>query len=100
MPPGPTCVFSSITTGKRKGETDERLHHVAVWREAPFYSGEERAALALAEAATRIQDNATGVTDAIWDAAADHFTEEQLNAIILEISLTNFFNRINHVIRE
>jgi len=94
------CIFASITVAAKGGETSERLHHVAAWRETPFYSEQERAALALAEAATRIQDNAPGVTDEIWDAVAGHFTEEQLNALILEISLTNFFNRINHTIRE
>jgi AhpD family alkylhydroperoxidase len=94
------CVFSSITTAKQAGETDERLHHVAVWRETPFFTEEERAALALAEAATRLQDGAPGVTDEIWDAAADHFSEDQLSSIILEIATTNFFNRINRTIRE
>ncbi len=72
-----------------------RLHNAAAWREAPFYTDEERSALALAEAATRLQDGAAGVTDEIWDEAADQFNERQLNAIILEIALTNFFNRIN-----
>jgi AhpD family alkylhydroperoxidase len=94
------CVFASIASAKKAGETDERLHHVAAWRETPFFSDQERAALALAEAATRIQDGAPGVTDEIWEAAAEHFTGEQLNAIVLEIALTNFFNRINHTIRE
>ncbi|MEU3985337.1 carboxymuconolactone decarboxylase family protein [Streptomyces sp. NPDC026672] len=94
------CVFASIDAAKKAGETDERLHNVVAWRETPFYTDEERAALALAEAATRLQDGAPGVTDEIWDAAADHFTEQQLNAIILEIALTNFFNRINRTTRE
>jgi AhpD family alkylhydroperoxidase len=94
------CVFASIASAKKAGEGDERLHSVAAWRETPFFTDEERAPLALAEAATRIQDGAAGVTDEIWEAAADHFTGEQLNAIILEIALTNFFNRINHTIRE
>ncbi|MGW5866437.1 carboxymuconolactone decarboxylase family protein [Streptomyces sp. NPDC055239] len=94
------CIFASVQSAKKAGETDERLHHVVAWRETPFYTDEERAALALAEAATRIQDGAPGVTDGIWDAAADHFSEEQLGAITLEIALTNFFNRINHTLRE
>ncbi|MBF9070717.1 carboxymuconolactone decarboxylase family protein [Streptacidiphilus fuscans] len=94
------CVYSGVRSAKRAGETDERLHSVAAWRETPFFTDEERAALALTEAATRIQDGAPGVTDAIWDDAADHFTEEQLSAITLEIAMTNFFNRINHTIRE
>ncbi|MER7208205.1 carboxymuconolactone decarboxylase family protein [Streptosporangium sp. NPDC000239] len=94
------CVFASVASAKKAGETDERLHHVVAWRETSFFTDEERAALALAEAATRIQDGAPGVTDEIWDHAADHFTGEQLNAITMEIALTNFFNRINHTIRE
>ncbi|MFF4413673.1 carboxymuconolactone decarboxylase family protein [Streptosporangium sp. NPDC001559] len=94
------CVFASVTSAKKAGETDERLHHVVAWRETSFFTDEERAALALAEAATRIQDGAPGVTDEIWDGAADHFTGDQLNAITMEIALTNFFNRINHTIRE
>lgn len=94
------CVFASVESGRKAGETDQRLHHVVAWRETPFYTEEERAALALAEAATRIQDGAPGVTDEVWDAAADHFSEEQLGAIILEIALTNFFNRLNSTVRE
>ncbi|MEU7881491.1 carboxymuconolactone decarboxylase family protein [Microbispora bryophytorum] len=94
------CVFAGVQTAKKHGETDERLHNVVAWREAPFFTEEERAALALTEAATRIQDGAPGVTDEIWDAAADHFDEKQMSAIILNIALTNFFNRINHTIRE
>jgi AhpD family alkylhydroperoxidase len=94
------CVYAGIASAKKQGETEERLHMVAAWREAPFYTDEERAALALAEAATRIQDNAPGVTDEIWDAAATYFDERQLSAIILHVAITNLFNRVNHTIRE
>ncbi|ATL25122.1 carboxymuconolactone decarboxylase family protein [Streptomyces formicae] len=94
------CVFASIDSAKKAGETEERLHNVVTWRDTPFFSDEERAALELTEAATRLQDGAAGVTDEIWDAAADHFDEDQLSAIILEIATTNFFNRINRTIRE
>ncbi|MFF8315685.1 carboxymuconolactone decarboxylase family protein [Streptomyces bobili] len=94
------CVFATIQSAKKAGETDERLHHVVAWRDTPFYTEEERAALALAEAATRLQDGAAGVTDEIWDSAADHFSEEQLGAITLEIAITNFFNRINRTVGE
>jgi AhpD family alkylhydroperoxidase len=94
------CVFATTQSAKQAGETDERLHNVVAWRETPFYTEEERAALALTEAATRLQDGAPGVTDEIWDAAADHFSEEQLGAITLEIAMTNFFNRINRTVRE
>ncbi|MEU6995751.1 carboxymuconolactone decarboxylase family protein [Streptomyces sp. NPDC046465] len=94
------CVFASIEAARKAGETEERLHNVVAWRETPFFTDEERAALELTEAATRIQDGAPGVTDEIWDSVADQFTEEQLGAIILEIAVTNFFNRINRTIRE
>jgi AhpD family alkylhydroperoxidase len=94
------CVFAGVQSAQKLGETEERLHNVVTWRETPFFTEQERAALALTEAATRIQDGAPGVTDEIWDAAADHFDEQQLSAIILNIAITNFFNRINRTIRE
>jgi AhpD family alkylhydroperoxidase len=94
------CVDGGAKTARKAGVSDERLATVAAWREAPYFTEEERAALALTEAATRIQDGAPGVTDEIWDAAAAHFDERQLSAINLEIALTNFFNRINRTIRE
>ncbi|MEU3353626.1 carboxymuconolactone decarboxylase family protein [Streptomyces sp. NPDC037389] len=95
------CVYGGIASAKKAGETDERLHQVAAWREAPFFSDAERAALALAEAATRIADRSgKAVPDEIWDEAADHFDEKQLSAIILMVATTNFFNRINTTIEE
>jgi AhpD family alkylhydroperoxidase len=94
------CVFAGIASAKQHGETDERLHNVVTWRETPFFTEEERAALALTEAATRIQDGAPGVTDEIWDAAAAHFDDKQLSSITLNIAMTNFFNTINRTVRE
>jgi AhpD family alkylhydroperoxidase len=94
------CVYAGVAEGKKAGETDERLHNVAAWREAPFYTDAERAALALTEGATRLQDGAEGVTDEIWEEVDAHFTEEQIGAINLEIALTNFFNRINRTVKE
>ncbi|KUL64001.1 carboxymuconolactone decarboxylase family protein [Streptomyces sp. NRRL S-1521] len=94
------CVHAGVAGGKKAGDTDERLHNVAAWREAPFYTDAERAALALADGATRLQDGAEGVTDEIWAEATVHFTEEQIGAINLEIALTNFFNRLNRTIKE
>ncbi|WP_375373216.1 alkylhydroperoxidase [Streptomyces sp. CAI 127] len=70
------------------------------WREAPFYTDAERAAPALTEAATRMQDGTKGVTDEIREEANTHSTEEQTGAINLETALTNFFNRINRTIKE
>jgi AhpD family alkylhydroperoxidase len=94
------CVFAGVASAKERGETEERLHNVVTWRETPFFTEEERAALALTEAATRIQDGAPGVTDEIWDAAAAHFDDKQLSSITLNIAMTNFFNTINRTVRE
>ena len=94
------CTYAGVQAAKRQGETDDRLHSVVTWRETPFFTEPERAALALTEAATRIQDGQPGVTDEIWAAAARHFDERQLSAIVTHIALTGFFNRINRAIRE
>ena len=94
------CVDMHSRELKAAGEPDARINTVAAWRETPYFTDGERAALALTEAATRIQDGAPGVTDEIWDAAAAHFDERQLSAIVTHIALTGFFNRINRAIRE
>ena len=94
------CTYAGVRNAKRQGETDDRLHSVVTWRETPFFTEAERAALALTEAATRIQDGQPGVTDEIWAAAAAHFDEKQLSALVTHIALTGFFNRINRAIRE
>ena len=94
------CIYGGVKSAQKAGETDERLHQVVAWRESALFTDAERAALALTEAATRLADRPDAVTDEIWDAAADHFDEQQLAAIILMISLTNMFNRINTTVRE
>lgn len=85
---------------KKAGQTAQRLWSVAAWRESPYFSDAERAALALTEAATRLSDRADAVPDEIWNQAAQHYDEEGLAAVILMIAITNFFNRINATIRE
>src|SRR5438874_6652195 len=61
------CVDMHPKLAKKAGETDERLFAVAAWRETPYFSDGERAALALTEALTRISDRADAVPDAIWN---------------------------------
>ena len=85
---------------KKAGETDERLFAVAAWREAPFFTDAERAALALTEAATRLSDRADPVPDEIWDEAAKHYDERALAALLLSIATTNVFNRLNVTTRQ
>ena len=94
------CVDSGARGAKKAGETDERLFAVVAWREAPYFTDAERAALALTEAATRLADRADPVPDEIWDAAAAHYDEQGLAAIVLMIALTNLFNRINATTRQ
>lgn len=94
------CVFAGIAAAKKHGETDERLHQVAAWRESDLFTDAERGALALAEAATRLADQTDAVPDDVWDAAVAHYDEQQVAAVVLMIALTNFFNRINTTIRE
>ncbi len=80
---------------KKGGESDARLMTLAGWRDAPYFNDAERAALALAEALTRVADQANAVSDEIWNEAARHFGEKELAALVLEIGVTNTFNRLN-----
>jgi alkylhydroperoxidase family enzyme len=73
---------------------------VAAWREAPYFTGAERAALALTEAVTRLSDRADPVPDEIWDEAARHYDERGLAALLLMIATTNVFNRLNVATRQ
>jgi AhpD family alkylhydroperoxidase len=94
------CVDLGVRGARKHGETDERLFAVAAWRDTDLFTDAERAALALAEHATRLSDRSDPVPDAIWDAAAKHFSEPQLAAIVLWIAVSNFFNRINVTTRQ
>jgi AhpD family alkylhydroperoxidase len=90
-----SCVDAGSRQAKKAGETDERLFSVATWRDAPYFNDAERAALALAEAVTRLSDRVDPVPDEIWDEAARHYDEQGLAALLLSIATTNVFNRLN-----
>lgn len=94
------CVDSGAKTARKAGVSDERLATVAAWRETPYFTDAERAALALAEAATRLADRPEPVSDEVWNAAADHFDEKGMAAIVLMIGVTNMFNRLNATTRQ
>jgi AhpD family alkylhydroperoxidase len=94
------CVDSGARSAKKAGETDERLFAVAAWREAPYFTDAERAALALTEAVTRLAARADPVPDEIWDEASRHYDEKGLAALILMIATTNLFNRLNATTRQ
>jgi AhpD family alkylhydroperoxidase len=94
------CVEMHARELREAGESDQRIFTVAAWREAPWFTEPERAALALTEAATRIADNPDPVPDAIWDDAARHFDEEALAALLIEIAAINVWNRLNASVRQ
>jgi AhpD family alkylhydroperoxidase len=89
------CVDMGSRELKKAGETDDRLFSVAAWREAPYFTEAERAALALAEAVTRLSDRSDPVPEETWNAATLHYDEKALAALILWIATTNLFNRVN-----
>ena len=94
------CVDMHPKLAKKAGETDERLFAVAAWRETPYFSDSERAALALTEALTRLSDRADAVPDAIWNEADKNFDEAELAALILGIANINVWNRLNVAVRQ
>lgn len=94
------CVDMHGRELRKAGETDERLFALAAWREAPYYTDAERAALALTEAATRLSDRADAVPDEVWAEAARHYDEKALADLIINIALINFWNRINATTRQ
>jgi AhpD family alkylhydroperoxidase len=89
------CLDMHTRGAKKAGESDQRLFTVAAWRDAPYFSDAERAALALTEAVTRIADRADPVPDDIFDAAAAHFDEPALAALLVHIAMINVWNRLN-----
>lgn len=94
------CVDMHARELKEMGETDERLFAVAAWHEAPYFDDAERAALALTEAATRMSDRSDPVPDEVWREAAQHYDEAALGALVVNIALINFWNRVNVTTRQ
>jgi AhpD family alkylhydroperoxidase len=89
------CVDMHARDLKRAGESDERLFGVAAWRESPYFTDAERAALELTESVTRLADRPDPVSDEVWDEAARHFDEEALGGLVLSIASINVWNRLN-----
>ena len=94
------CVDLGWRQLKKAGETDERLFAISAWRDAPYFTDAERAALALTEAATRVADRSDPVPDGLWNEAAQHFDERELAALTFSIALTNAMNRLNITTRQ
>ncbi len=73
------CVQAGAAGARKAGEREDRLATVAAWREAPYFTDAERAALALAEAVTRLADQPDPVPDEIWNEAARHYDEARIS---------------------
>ena len=94
------CVDGHPRLAKKAGETDERLFAVAAWRDTPYFTDAERAALALTEALTRISDRADPVPDDLWNEVSRHYDETALAMLILAIANINVWNRLNAATRQ
>ena len=94
------CVDAGSRYAQGTGEPVERLFAVAAWRDATLFNEAERAALALAEAVTRLSDRPDPVPDAVWNEAARHYDETALATLLLSIATTNVFNRLNVATRQ
>jgi AhpD family alkylhydroperoxidase len=94
------CVDGHPRLAKKAGETDERLFAVSAWRDTPYFNEAERAALALTEALTRVNDRPDPVPDDIWEEAARQYSEPDLALLILAIANINVWNRLNIATRQ
>ncbi|MGA9748388.1 MAG: carboxymuconolactone decarboxylase family protein [Nocardioides sp.] len=86
------CLDMHSKDARSQGETEQRLYLLSAWREAPIYTRQECAALALTEAVTRIAD--AHVPDDVWEEAALAFTQQELAAVLMAIVTINGWNRI------
>jgi AhpD family alkylhydroperoxidase len=86
------CVDMHTTDARKGGETERRLATVVVWRETPFFTDRERAALEWTEAVTLVSHE--HVPDAVWQAVRPHFSDEELVDLTLLISAINAWNRL------
>jgi AhpD family alkylhydroperoxidase len=94
------CVDLHARDLRKAGESDERMFAVGAWRDAPYFTDAERAALALTEAVTRLSDRADPVPDEVWDEAARHYDEATLSALVVSIATINVWNRVNVATRQ
>jgi AhpD family alkylhydroperoxidase len=94
------CVDMHARELKDAGESDKRIYAVAAWRETPYFTDAERAALALTEAVTRLADRADPVPDDLWNDVARHYDETALAALIVSIAQITVWNRLNATVRQ
>ncbi|GGK73777.1 alkyl hydroperoxide reductase AhpD [Sphaerisporangium melleum] len=86
------CVDIHTIDARAGGEREQRIYALPVWRETPFFTGRERAALELTEAVTLLPQS--GVGDEVYERAARHFSDEELAKLVWAIIVINSWNRI------
>ncbi len=89
------CVDGGVRSARKSGESDDRIIALSAWRDCKHFNDAERAAIALAEAVTRLSDQGDPVPDSVWTAAAAHYDEKALAGLLMSIATTNLFNRLN-----
>ena len=94
------CVDLHAKDARRAGASDEQLFAVAAWRETPYFTDAERAALALTEASTRLSDRTETVPDEVWADAVSTHDEAALSTLVLGIATVNLWNRLNATTRQ
>jgi AhpD family alkylhydroperoxidase len=98
------CAWCTVEHSRELREDDgvgeERIAAVASWREAPYFTARERAALAFAEAVTRIADRPDPVPDDLWAEVTSVFSNREIAALLFSIGTINVWNRINAAIRQ
>lgn len=87
------CIDMHVKDARVSGETEQRLHGLNAWRETPYYSDRERAALAWTEAVTLLAES--GVPDEIYEEVRQHFTETEMLGLTMVIIDINSWNRLN-----
>ena len=86
------CINMHTQDARKHGETEERLYLLNAWREAPFYTDRERAALAWTEAVTLISE--THAPDDVYEEARKHFSEAEIVNLTTLIGAINAWNRL------
>ena len=91
------CLDMHTKDARARGESEQRLYLLDAWRESPFYSERERAALAWTEAVTLVAESR--VPDAVYEEARRQFSDDELLALTMAVATINAWNRLNVALR-
>jgi AhpD family alkylhydroperoxidase len=89
------CLDMHTRGARKSGESDERLGTIAAWRETPYFTDAERAALALTEAGTRLADTGSPIPEEVYEEVSKHYDDKGLAVLVVAITQINAWNRLN-----